>query len=129
MKSKYKYEGGSDDPVKGFDDLAGELEELAKKAEGSALMESLKKSAEALEKDVRAMPKPRSRIAVAGYTHLLDSVGHSEEGSTLLVGWRKYYGRMVESGTKKMSAQAHLIPTWERNESRYMEIITKQFGG
>lgn len=35
------------------------------------------------------------------------------------VGWGKYYGPMLEHGTKKMSAKAHLKPLFEQNKERY----------
>lgn len=35
------------------------------------------------------------------------------------MGWGKYYGPMLEHGTKKMSAKAHLKPLFEQNKERY----------
>lgn len=42
------------------------------------------------------------------------------------VGWGKYYGPMVEHGTKKMTARAHLKPLFEQNKEKYYRKMTEQ---
>ena len=42
------------------------------------------------------------------------------------VGWGKYYGRMVEEGTKLTMAQPHLVPTFESNKEKYYQKILNE---
>ncbi len=106
------------DGLKLFADL---LEQYEKAADGIA--DVLIVGGEALAEDVQRLPKPRRRGA--GYTHMLDSVQAAPSGKdAVLVSWGQYYGKFVEYGTKKMDAQPHLIPTWDRNKDRYYKLMT-----
>ena len=85
--------------------------------------------AETFLKDLNKLSKPMSQIRKSGYTHLIDSFAidlksHSQE---IVVGWGKYYGKMVERGTEKMYARAHMYPLWERNEEKYYKIMLGKF--
>ena len=102
-----------------FMDLLGQYE---KAADDNHVSEVLVQAGEALAEDVHRLPKPRRRGA--GYTHMLDSVTAAPSGKdAVLVSWGRYYGKFVEHGTKKMSAQPHLIPEWERNKDRYYKMM------
>ena len=98
------------------------LEKYEKAADDNHVSEVLMQAGEALAEDVHRLPKPRRRGA--GYTHMLDSVTAAPSGKdAVLVSWGRYYGKFVEHGTKKMSAQPHLIPEWERNKDRYYKMM------
>lgn len=105
----------------GLQKFAELLEQYEKAADGIA--DVLIVGGEALAEDVQRLPKPRRRGA--GYTHMLDSVQAAPSGKdAVLVSWGQYYGKFVEYGTKKMDAQPHLIPTWDRNKDRYYKLMT-----
>ena len=98
------------------------LEKYEKAADDNHVSEVLMQAGEALAEDVHRLPKPRR--SGAGYTHMLDSVTAAPSGKdAVLVSWGRYYGKFVEHGTKKMSAQPHLIPEWERNKDRYYKMM------
>ena len=69
--------------------------------------------------DSLRLPKPRRKVTAPGYTHLVDSFSYKRDKTGIDVGWGKYYGPMLEHGTKKMSAKAHLKPLFEQNKERY----------
>ena len=41
------------------------------------------------------------------------------------VGWGKYYGPMLEHGTRKMAVRAHLKPLFEQNKEKYYKKMTE----
>ena len=49
--------------------------------------------------------------------------------SGIKVGWGKYYGPMLEHGTRKMAARAHLKPLFERNKEKYYKKMTESIFG
>ena len=107
------------DGLKVFLDM---LDEYEKAADDQNVADVLMIAGEAVAEDVQRLPKPRRRGA--GYTHMLDSVTAAPSGKdAVLVSWGQYYGKFVEYGTKKMQAQPHLIPTWERNKDRYYKLM------
>lgn len=116
-----------DSNEKAFADLESVFKEYAKKADD--VLNVLQTGADAFVKDLKALPSPRSRISKAGYTHLINTFSSKQENDTVLVGWGKYYGRMVEKGTKKMSARPHFYPLFERNKNRYYNIMISNFHG
>lgn len=73
------------------------------------------------------LPKPYSKITSANYTHLVDSFSYKRTKIDVIVGWGKYYGPMVEDGTKKMKAQPHLRPEFERNKNKYYQKMIQNF--
>lgn len=107
----------------GFDALQKLLDGYDIKEE--AVLAGLEKGAEQFAADIRKLPKPRSQIAKAGYTHLLDTVTHKRTNKDVEVGWGKYYGPMVEHGTTKMRGASHIQPTFERNKEKYYKIMTQ----
>jgi len=106
-------------------DLFSELiKEYSKKASPENVLNVMQEAADTLASDVRALPKPRSNISKP--THLLDTVTTKKIDGEIEVGWGKYYGPMVERGTRRMSAQPHLKPTWERNKKKYVDDMKKK---
>ena len=98
------------------------LQQYEKAADEKHVADVLVIAGNALAEDVQRLPKPRRRGA--GYTHMLDSVTAAPSGKdAVLVSWGRYYGKFVEHGTKKMGAQPHLIPEWERNKDRYYKMM------
>ena len=98
------------------------LEQYEKAADENNVANVLMTAGTALAEDVHRLPKPRRRGA--GYTHMLDSVVATPSGKdAVLVSWGRHYGKFVEYGTKKMSAQPHMIPEWDRNKERYYKMM------
>lgn len=80
--------------------------------------------------DLKKLTKPISKIHRNGYTHLIHTFFYRKRGKEVEVGWGKYYGPMVENGTKRMSARSHLRPTFDKNKEKYYrEMQKKAFGG
>ena len=105
-----------------MDDFLADLQKYAEAASDAKLTEVLMVGGQALAEDVRKLPRPRRHGS--GYTHMLDSVTATPKGRVVEVGWGKqFYGVFLERGTKKMRAQPHLIPTWERNKLRYYQLM------
>lgn len=111
----------------GFEELEDILSEFAKSADN--VVDILKVGAAELVNDVRRLPRPRSSLNAGGYTHLLDTVSYKRVNDEIEVGWGKYYGPMVERGTVKMRARAHLSPTYEINKEKYYKKMVERIGG
>lgn len=134
------------DGYTGFEALSEIVEYYIKKTEPDNVTEVLLAGAKEFVSDLNKLPKPMSKIRKAGYTHLvrcfawdIDSRGRKEE---VVVGWGKYYGRIVERGhrrmvrnhnmnhkkdtEKKQSPNPHLEPLWNRNSGKYYKtMLTK----
>lgn len=108
----------------GFTSLIDELDSLIKNVEKPT--EILEVGAKELVKDLLKLTKPYSKITGNGYTHLVDSFCYEIKGNEIEVGWGKYYGRMVEEGTKLAPPQPHLVPTFERNNDKYYEKMIER---
>lgn len=76
--------------------------------------------------DLLKLPKPRSEVKKPGYTHLVNTFALERARGEIKVGWGKYYGPMVERGTKKMAARAHLKPLFEQNKEKYYRKMTEK---
>lgn len=111
------------DDFTGFDDFSRLLKKYIGKTEKENVMQVLEIGAEELARDVRALPKPRR--PGGGRTHMLDSVTTKRRGEEIEVGWGKYYGPFVENGTRKMGAQPHMKPTFNRNKEKYYRKMQK----
>jgi len=108
----------------GFEILAETLEKYIGAAENS--MDILEAGAKEFINDALKLPKPMSRIRKAGYTHLVRSFAYRKKTKEIEAGWGKYYGPMLEHGTKKMEAKPHLEPLWDRNKEKYYKkMLTK----
>ena len=101
---------------KGFEELQNELSEIMLKIENP--LDILEVGAKEFVKDLLKLPKPYSKIRKSGYTHLIDSFAYEKQKNEIVVGWGKYYGRMVEDGTKLTPKQPHMKPTFEKNKDR-----------
>ena len=112
----------------GLDELSslfGRISGLADSPE-----ELLEPAAEAFVRDLRALPRPRSRINSPGRTHMVDSFTHKPEGQGVIVGWGVPYGPYVEHGQHPhggMRAQPHFHRTWTAGQSRYIRQIQDRF--
>lgn len=115
----------SRDELSGFDELSEMLKEFAKTATEENIIEILQDGAEEVTKDLLKLPKPKSNVSKSGYTHLVDTFAYKRNGNEVEVGWGKYYGPMVERGTKRMKATAHVSPLWESNKEKYYKKMTK----
>lgn len=96
-----------DSGMEEFQDMLGSY--LSKVDEKSAL-DAIEEGAKEFVNDLLRLPKPRRKVTAPGYTHLVDSFSYKRDKTGIDVGWGKYYGPMLEQGTKKMSAKAHLKP-------------------
>ena len=110
-----------------FSELEDTFAELMKQADD--VVGVLQAGADEFIKDLKKLPSPRSKIAKAGYTHLLDSFASRAEDDQVLIGWGKYYGPMVEGGTKKMRAHPHMKPLWRKNADRYYQLMQNKILG
>lgn len=110
----------------GFKDLADIIEKYSDGAEN--FIEVLEEGANEFVNDLLKLPKPMSKIRKAGYTHLVRSFAYRKGKNEIEVGWGKYYGPMVEHGTKKMDAIEHLYPLWDRNKSKYYKTMLTKLG-
>jgi len=108
----------------------GELQELLSEYAGKAdnVMDILEVGAKEFVSDVRRLPKPRSSVSKPGYTHLLDTVTYRRANGEVEAGWGKYFGPMVEKGTKKMTGTPHFAPTFERNKEKYYRMMIQKGG-
>lgn len=114
----YSYEG--------FQDLADIIENYAKGAEN--VINVLETGAKEFVNDLNRLPKPMSKIRRGGYTHLVRSFAYRKKNKEIEVGWGKYYGPMVEHGTKKMDANPHVYPLWDRNKEKYYKTMLTKLG-
>jgi len=111
--------------TRGFDDFEKLVGKYLKKMSGDGVVQILKKGADALVDDVRMLPSPRS--ATGHPTHMLDTVASQTADRKVQVGWGARYGRFVEYGTRKMAARAHLNPTYQRNQDKYIRLMAEEF--
>ena len=110
----------------GFDELEKEFQAYIQQASPEKTSEIIKAGAEEFVRDLKAMPKPRSKIG-GSHTHLLDVFAMKKDGDGWLVGWGVYYGKFVERGTRKMSARPHMVPFWEQNKDKYHQTMQNKF--
>ena len=112
----------------GFKELQEELSSYLKKVENPDPI--LEKGAKEYVKDLLKLPKPKSKFNSSGYTHLVETFSYQKskyKKHEIEVGWGKYYGRMVEKGTKLMRKQPHLEPTFYSNQEKYYQIMINDF--
>ena len=112
-------------------DLQADLNEILASVTTENILSALMAGAEEMAADARRLPRPRSKVYTAGYTHLVASVHAWKTKSNVKLGWGKYYGPMVENGTASMNSQAHLEPLWNRNKTKYQSkmIDSLKLGG
>lgn len=110
----------------GFETLSEIIEKYADKADN--FIDTLEVGAKEFVNDLLKLPKPISKIRKAGYTHLIDSFAHKRKKKEIEVGWDKYYGPMVEHGTKNMDANPHVYPLWDKNKEKYYKTMLTRLG-
>ena len=110
----------------GFEALSEIIEKYADGTEH--YMEALEEGAKEFVQDLLKLPKPISQIRKAGYTHLVNCFSYRRKQDEIEAGWGKYYGPMLEHGTKKMDAQEHLLPLWNKNQEKYYKTMLTKLG-
>lgn len=110
----------------GFQDLANILENYIEKSENT--IEILREGAKEFTNDLLKLSKPMSEIKKTGYTHLVKTFSYREKNKEIEVGWGKYYGPMLEYGTKKMKSRAHIYPLWNKNKEKYYKAMLTKLG-
>ena len=113
----------------GLEDFTKTLERISDEISDEKVLQAIQFGADEYVNDVKALPKPRSAMSGGGYTHLLDSFTSKNNNKEIETGWGKYYGPMVERGTRKMSAQPHAKPLFEKNKNRYYKTMIEHLGG
>lgn len=108
----------------------GALEEMLENyiREIDNVVDVLEVGAQDFVKDLLKLTKPISTIKKAGYTHLIDCFAYKKKKSEVEVGWGKYYGPMLEHGTKKMNPKEHLYPVWDINKEKYYKAMLTRLG-
>ena len=118
-----------DDDFSGLTDLENDLAKLADAASDSRVHTALTAGASEFVTDLRKLPYPISDIRKPGYTHMVEKFTYADDTRSkspqVLAGWGKYYGRMVEHGTKLMRAQPHLEPLYSKGKKRYEATMVK----
>lgn len=112
------------DEFEGFMNFAKVLNEYADTVDN--ILDEEEKMAKEFVDDLHKLPSPRSKIIKSGYTHLIDSISYEKRSNEVVVGWGKYYGRMVEFGTRKMQPRKHMNPTWNQNKEKYFDNLLKR---
>ncbi len=108
----------------GFNELVEELQDYISNVQDPTVI--LEKGAKSFVNDLLKLTKPYSQIRKSTYTHLISTFTYRKRNNQIEVGWGKYYGPMVEDGTKKMREQAHLYPLWQRNKEKYFNQMIKE---
>lgn len=109
-----------------FKDLTDIIDNYIKGAENA--MEGIEEGAKEFVNDALKLPKPMSKIKKTGYTHLVRSFAHRKKQTEIEAGWGKYYGPMVEHGTKNMDANPHMYPLWDKNKEKYYKAMLTKLG-
>lgn len=113
----------------GFGEFEKMMKEYAEKASEEKALDAIEAGAQELVNDLLRLPRPRSQITKAGYTHIVTTFSMERTDSSVKVGWGKYYGPMLEHGTKKMAARAHLKPLFAQNKEKYYKKMTENIFG
>lgn len=103
----------------GLDEFSALLKEYERLTNENAVTEVLQQGADDFVRDLKALPQPKSKVMKGGYTHLIHTFASEKQGHEIEVGWGKYYGPMVERGTKRMTARPHLVPLFNSNKEKY----------
>ena len=108
-----------------INDLIAEINEYSKKV--TNVDDMLMPAADLFVQDLNKLPRPMSKIKSAGYTHLVRSFSYRMSNHQAEICWGKYYGLMVEKGTRKMKKQPHLYDTFEKNKEKYYKKMLEIF--
>ncbi len=113
----------------GMQEFENLLKEYAAKVNPESALDAVEAGAREFVNDLLKLPKPQSVINKPGYTHIVKTFALERAKGEVKVGWGKYYGPMLERGTKKMAAQAHLKPLFEQNKEKYYRKMTENIFG
>lgn len=102
-------------------DLIDLLNQEIKKVENSK--KNIERAAKTAINDLNKLPAPFSRIRKSGYTHLVRTFSYKMKNGEAVISWGKYYGPMVERGTKKMKARPHVEPLIKKNLEKYHRLM------
>lgn len=139
-KEKIMHKNSKSNINDGFMELNEELNDLMKWADKDRIRGAQIAGASYLVDKVRKLSKPKRT------GKLLKSIDYENDGieSSTDVGWKVYYGRIVENGhrvgsrpsrSKKkkvkdtrpyIPAQPHLYPTFKNNKEKIYEIMIKE---
>lgn len=111
----------SNENYEGFNELSKSLSDLLNNMDDG--VDILEIGAKSFTDDLLKLGKPISQIRKNSYTHLIDTFSYEKKNDEVIVGWGKYYGRMVENGTKNMSARPHMYPLFEKNKEKYYKLM------
>lgn len=106
-------------------DLIDELNEYSKKVDN--VEDILEIGANEFVQDLNKLPKPMSKIRNAKWTHLVRLFSYRINNNQAEIYWGKYYGPMVERGTKKMKSQPHMLTSFEKNCEKYYKKMLEKF--
>ena len=113
----------------GMQEFENLLKEYAAKVNPESALDAVEAGAREFVNDLLKLPKPQSVINKPGYTHIVKTFALERAKGEVKVGWGKYYGPMLERGTKKMAALAHLKPLFEQNKEKYYRKMTENIFG
>ena len=113
----------------GFEDFEELLKQYSENVSPDKALDAVEEGAKEFVNDLLRLPKPRSQINKPGYTHIVNTFAVERTDKSVKVGWGKYYGPMLEHGTRKMAARAHLKPLFERNKEKYYKKMTEGIFG
>jgi hypothetical protein len=124
------------DDFEGFQRLANLLEEYSQNANPANILQAQKAGAEYFCEVMRRKASPRGRSR----EHMLDSVAYDQDArnTETVVGWGKFYGRMVESGhraggwakaSESIAAHPHMKPEFNKQKDQIMSRMVAVLKG
>lgn len=111
----------AEDLTRGFDELAKELEEIAKHTDESHRRQALEDGAEIVIDRARTLVNYSKRRK--GILQKTGIVKGDNTGDKIDIGWTKdgFYGRFLENGTSKMAPRPHISPAYEQTKTQVNE--------
>lgn len=74
----------------GFGEFEKMMKEYAEKVSEEKALDAIEAGAQEFVNDLLRLPRPRSRITKAGYTHIIGTFALERTESNIKVGWGKY---------------------------------------
>lgn len=105
MSSEITFDGG------GFEDFEELLKQYSENVSSDKALDAVEEGAKEFVNDLLRLPKPRSQITKAGYTHIVSTFALERTDSGIKVGGGKYYGPMLEHGNQEDGSKAALEAT------------------
>lgn len=124
------------DDFEGLQRLTALLEGYSKNANAANILQAQKSGAEYFCEVMRRKTSPRGRSR----EHMLDSITYEQDtqNAETIVGWGKFYGRMVESGhraggwakaSKTVAASPHLKPEFNQQKDQIISRMVAVLKG